>query len=131
MAKAGAEEASALPPDGVSMPMALNAIALCFVSNVSAHGGGLNAEGCHHDRKRGGYHCHRGGSASLRSNAASTNRLATSRISPIRVPRDSCVFANCAAAHAAGAARARRGEPGYGPHLDRDGGGVRCEPRRR
>ena len=25
-----------------------------------AHGGGLNAEGCHNDRKRGGYHCHRG-----------------------------------------------------------------------
>jgi len=24
-----------------------------------AHGGGLNAKGCHHDRKRGGYHCHR------------------------------------------------------------------------
>lgn len=25
-----------------------------------AHGGGLDAHGCHHDRKRGGYHCHRG-----------------------------------------------------------------------
>jgi endonuclease YncB( thermonuclease family) len=25
-----------------------------------AHGGGLDASGCHHDRKRGGYHCHRG-----------------------------------------------------------------------
>ena len=24
-----------------------------------AHGGGLNAQGCHHDRKNGGYHCHR------------------------------------------------------------------------
>ncbi|HKJ23371.1 MAG TPA: YHYH domain-containing protein [Myxococcota bacterium] len=24
-----------------------------------AHGGGLNAEGCHHDRKAGEYHCHR------------------------------------------------------------------------
>jgi hypothetical protein len=24
-----------------------------------AHGGGLNAEGCHNDRKSGGYHCHR------------------------------------------------------------------------
>lgn len=23
------------------------------------HGGGLDANGCHHDRKRGGYHCHR------------------------------------------------------------------------
>lgn len=25
-----------------------------------AHGGGLDRNGCHHDRKRGGYHCHRG-----------------------------------------------------------------------
>jgi endonuclease YncB( thermonuclease family) len=25
---------------------------------LSAHGGGLDASGCHHDRKRGGYHCH-------------------------------------------------------------------------
>lgn len=27
---------------------------------ASAHGGGLDALGCHNDRKRGGYHCHRG-----------------------------------------------------------------------
>ena len=24
------------------------------------HGGGLDAYGCHHNRKHGGYHCHRG-----------------------------------------------------------------------
>lgn len=27
---------------------------------AAAHGGGLDANGCHHDRKHGGYHCHRG-----------------------------------------------------------------------
>ena len=27
---------------------------------VHAHGGGLDAHGCHHDRKNGGYHCHQG-----------------------------------------------------------------------
>jgi len=27
---------------------------------ASAHGGGLDALGCHHNRKQGGYHCHRG-----------------------------------------------------------------------
>ena len=27
---------------------------------LAAHGGGLDSLGCHHDRKRGGYHCHRG-----------------------------------------------------------------------
>lgn len=26
---------------------------------VLAHGGGLDKNGCHHDRKNGGYHCHR------------------------------------------------------------------------
>lgn len=25
-----------------------------------AHGGGLDTYGCHHNRKQGGYHCHRG-----------------------------------------------------------------------
>jgi len=27
---------------------------------VAAHGGGLDSYGCHHNRKAGGYHCHRG-----------------------------------------------------------------------
>jgi hypothetical protein len=27
---------------------------------VAAHGGGLDRYGCHHDRKAGTYHCHRG-----------------------------------------------------------------------
>src|SRR5687768_8949858 len=34
--------------------------ALAFVaSDALAHGGGLNAEGCHNTRKTGDYHCHR------------------------------------------------------------------------
>lgn len=33
---------------------------LLWSSPVSPHGGGLDVHGCHHDRKRGGYHCHRG-----------------------------------------------------------------------
>lgn len=36
-------------------------------------------------------------------------------------------FENCTAARAAGAAPVRRGEPGYGPHLDRDDDGIGCE----
>ena len=31
-------------------------------SKSIAHGGGLNAQGCHNNRKTGDYHCHRGGS---------------------------------------------------------------------
>lgn len=36
-------------------------------------------------------------------------------------------YENCDAARAAGAAPVRRGDPGYGGHLDRDGDGVGCE----
>lgn len=39
----------------------------------------------------------------------------------------SVYYRNCDAARAAGAAPVRRGDPGYGPHLDRDGDGVACE----
>lgn len=83
-----------------------------------AHPGGLNSEGCHNDRKNGGYHCHRSGSGS-RGSAPNRPQQA--------VPRGTSAYANCAAARAAGAAPVRRGEPGYGRHLDRDGDGVGCE----
>lgn len=33
---------------------------LTYVSPAYPHGGGLDAYGCHHNRKAGGYHCHRG-----------------------------------------------------------------------
>ncbi len=36
------------------------------------HGGGLDASGCHHDRKRGGYHCHGSSGASRPSSARSS-----------------------------------------------------------
>ena len=36
-------------------------------------------------------------------------------------------YQNCDAARAAGAAPVRRGDPGYGAHLDRDGDGIACE----
>ena len=30
-----------------------------FTFSIFPHGGGLNSEGCHNNRKTGGYHCHR------------------------------------------------------------------------
>lgn len=36
-------------------------------------------------------------------------------------------YENCTQAREAGAAPVRKGEPGYGPHLDRDGDGVGCQ----
>lgn len=43
-------------------------------------------------------------------------------------PAQSGPYRNCDAARAAGAAPVRRGQAGYGAHLDRDGDGVGCEP---
>ena len=82
-----------------------------------AHPGGLNAEGCHNNRKTGEYHCHRGPA----SQPAPQPRRGMLDAAP------GGVFRNCAAARAAGAAPVRRGEPGYGRHLDRDGDGIGCE----
>lgn len=41
------------------------------------HGGGLDAYGCHNNRKAGGYHCHRGPFAgeTFSSNAEMLDRL--------------------------------------------------------
>lgn len=38
----------------------LAALPLVVLANLaSAHGGGLNAQGCHNNRNTGDYHCHR------------------------------------------------------------------------
>jgi len=113
----------------LTTPRALLCGALLIASeSAAAHGGGLDANGCHHDRKHGGYHCHRG----------SAPRPPAMDFAPASNPRpragndgNATYYANCDAARAAGAAPVRRGDPGYGPHLDRDGDGIGCEPRRR
>jgi endonuclease YncB( thermonuclease family) len=47
--------------------LSLMLIALIGSVGISyAHGGGLNKEGCHNNRKTGNYHCHRGPKASIR-----------------------------------------------------------------
>ncbi|TMA93741.1 MAG: hypothetical protein E6J74_17145 [Deltaproteobacteria bacterium] len=33
---------------------------LCAITPAYPHGGGLDVYGCHHNRKAGGYHYHRG-----------------------------------------------------------------------
>lgn len=61
---------------------------------------------------------------------ASTNEVAST---PTTAPssaeaNDSPIYyANCSEAKAAGVTPIRKGEPGYAPHLDRDGDGVACE----
>lgn len=83
---------------------------------VQAHGGGLNAAGCHTNRKTGDYHCHRALAA-----VPEARGLRAAPASPGRAWR------NCTEARMAGAAPVRRGDPGYGRHLDRDNDGVGCE----
>ncbi|WP_280883697.1 excalibur calcium-binding domain-containing protein [Stenotrophomonas sp. 1278] len=99
-------------------------IALALPVEALAHSGGLDKSGCHTNRTTGDYHCHRGGPVAPRNFDAPRNNFTPGRA------RRSGAFANCAEARAAGAAPVRRGEPGYGPHLDRDNDGVGCEPYR-
>ena len=116
--------------------MKLVSSVLLVLSMVSgdawAHGGGLNKDGCHNNRKTGDYHCHRGASLAPASEQRyrPANQLAPANYTAPRTTRGGGAFANCAEARAAGAAPVRRGDPGYGPHLDRDNDGVGCEPYR-
>lgn len=57
-------------------------IAFWLASPAFAHGGGLNAMGCHNDRKRGDYHCHRGAPAPVYRAPA----RARSILVPVRQP---------------------------------------------
>jgi hypothetical protein len=47
---------------------------------------------------------------------------------PAAVTGQDVYFRYCSEARAAGVAPLQRGDPGYAPHLDRDGDGVACEP---
>ncbi|QNA91180.1 excalibur calcium-binding domain-containing protein [Massilia sp. Dwa41.01b] len=98
-----------------------------------AHGGGLNAHGCHTNHKTGDYHCHRGTSRPppIPRLYTDASRAAPQTPAPPAEPRAGRPFANCAQARAAGAAPVRFGEPGYARHLDRDHDGIGCESYRR
>ena len=97
---------------------AVVALLLAVPLSATAHSGGLNADGCHNNRKTGDYHCHGGGS----------RPAPRSEVQPLTGDADGTVYyRNCSEARAAGAAPVRRGDLGYGRHLDRDGDGVGCE----
>lgn len=89
-------------------------LAVLAPASASAHPGRTAADGCHNDRKNGGRHCHGGSKPSTSAK-------------PQRSSNGSVYYPNCTAARNAGAAPVRRGQPGYGPHLDRDNDGIGCE----
>lgn len=109
-----------------TFPVIAATMSLFFVgsSPAFAHGGGLNSQGCHNNRKTGDYHCHR---ASTAPSPDSVYKSEGSNTLDDKSAPSSQAYRNCAAARAAGAAPVRRGEPGYGSHLDRDNDGVGCE----
>ena len=93
---------------------------LLVASPSAATPGGLNAQGCHNDRKGGTeYHCHNG--------SGTRTRVGMRALSMSGVEGESTYFPNCSAARAAGAAPVRAGSPGYSRKLDRDGDGIGCE----
>ena len=49
---------------------------------------------------------------------------------PAPAPPAELHFSSCKEARAAGYSHMRRGEPGYSPHLDRDGDGIACDKHR-
>ena len=105
-----------LPSVAAALSLTIGVPAWQLSTPAMAHPGGLNAEGCHNNRKTGGYHCHRGPKA---------NDSGSSRQSAFG--NSTGAYRNCAVARAAGAAPVRRGDPGYGSHLDRDNDGIGCE----
>ena len=103
-----------LVPLPIPVMAALAGVAALYpAASLSAHPGGLNAEGCHTNRKTGEYHCHRPQSGT--------------RQPPQRRQPAADYYPNCAAVRAAGRAPLRRGEPGYRAGLDRDDDGIACE----
>ncbi|MFF3289752.1 excalibur calcium-binding domain-containing protein [Streptomyces sp. NPDC003023] len=52
----------------------------------------------------------------------------TAKPKPKPTPKPVAMYENCDAVRAAGADPIHEGEAGFGPHLDRDGDGVGCEP---
>lgn len=97
--------------------------ALVVAEMAEGHSGGLNKQGCHTNRAIGDYHCHGGAAAAALPRPVDRQNFNAPRAR-------GGAFKNCTEARAAGAAPVRRGDPGYGPHLDRDNDGVGCEPYR-
>ena len=57
---------------------------LIFPATIAAHSGGLDAYGCHHDRKASGYHCHHGPLAGKSFRSKAEIRKALEEQSPKR-----------------------------------------------
>ncbi len=108
--------------NGVGIGGAVGALLLVLftvvpVQHAEAHSGGLNASGCHNNRRTGDYHCHRAQQNVPRREPVYTRPQATT----------GRYYQSCAQARAAGVAPLREGDDGYRAGLDGDRDGVACE----
>lgn len=99
------------------------ALVAMMATAANGHSGGLNAEGCHTNRKTGEHHCHRPQAAKPAEKPRERARL---HDAPAQAERP-VSFGSCAEARANGYRRMKAGQPGYARRLDRDGDGVACE----
>lgn len=67
---------------GWKLPLVSLALVTCLPCSALAHGGGLNADGCHTNRKTGEYHCHRGGSGGSTSGGGGSSIYIAPAASP-------------------------------------------------
>jgi hypothetical protein len=117
------------------------AVVLGTASSALAHPGGLDSFGCHNDRKRGGYHCHRGplagqsftsrGEAAAILNGEGAGAAAPRQAAPLLSPQTSGTVScgtrpTCKRIPTCEMAYAYLHECGLAA-LDRDHDGVPCE----
>ena len=121
--KAAAEKASAEKAAASAYPNC-SAAASAGAFNIPA---GAPGYGPHLDRDGDGVACENS-AANAPAPPAPVEQPAQP-VQPVQPaqPAPSVPYPNCSAARAAGAAPVYVGQPGYGPHLDRDSDGIGCE----
>lgn len=140
-----------MKPIALLKPLTLGLLLVC-AGGAAAHGGRLDSKGCHHDRKNGGYHCHRS-SASTPSSAskpvAPARRTPSPQVPqiyyPSQLPSSQVIreneelverppneaaqffFSTCAQVRSIGKRNLKTVTEGYRPELDSNGNGVACD----
>ena len=139
-----------MKPIFLPKPLAIGLLLIC-AGGAAAHGGRLDSKGCHHDRKNGGYHCHRstGAPAADSKPGPSIRRSPSHQVpqiyypskNPAQLPVRSAptqidgpqkeaaqfFFSTCAQARSIGKRDLQTVAEGYRPELDSNGNGVACD----
>lgn len=118
-ARKAAEKKAAAEKAAASAYPNCSAAASAGVFNIPAGAAGY---GPHLDRDADGVACENSA-----ANAPAPVEQPVQAAQPVQPAAPSVPYPNCSAARAAGAAPVYAGQPGYGPHLDRDSDGVGCE----